>query len=89
VNSTPATDSVFAIAAPASAMPVPHLGRSGSDLCHFCAKRVYVVERMSAEGRFFHRSCFRCDYCAIILRLGSYVYHRTGPFAGRESLLPL
>ena len=39
--------------------------------------QVYVVERMSAEGRFFHRSCFRCDYCGILLRLGSYVHHRS------------
>ena len=43
--------------------------RGGSETCHFCEKRVYVVERMSAEGRFFHRSCFRCDYCGILLRL--------------------
>lgn len=49
---------------------------SSSENCHFCHKRVYVVERMSAEGKFFHRSCFRCDYCNILLRLGSYVYHR-------------
>ena len=59
-------------------------GSGGSETCHFCAKRVYVVERMSAEGRFFHRSCFRCDYCNILLRLGSYVYHREGPFEGKE-----
>ena len=59
-------------------------GSGGSETCHFCGKRVYVVERMSAEGRFFHRSCFRCDYCNILLRLGSYVYHREGPFEGKE-----
>ena len=40
----------------------------GSENCHFCGKRVYVVERMSAEGKFFHRSCFRCNYCNILLR---------------------
>ena len=33
--------------------------------------QVYVVERMSAEGKFFHRACFRCDYCSILLRLGT------------------
>ena len=57
-------------------------GGGGSEICHFCAKRVYVVERMSAEAKFFHRSCFRCDYCNVLLRLGSYVYHREGQFAG-------
>lgn len=56
--------------------------RSGSEVCHFCQKRVYVVERMSAEGKFFHRSCFRCDYCNILLRMGSYVYVREGMFGG-------
>ncbi len=56
--------------------------KGASETCHFCAKRVYVVERMSSEGKFFHRSCFRCDYCSILLRLGGYVYHREGPFEG-------
>ncbi len=60
-----------------------------SETCHFCTKRVYVVERMTAEGKFFHRSCFRCDYCNILLRLGSYVYHREGtPFAGKFFCIP-
>ena len=63
-------------------------GRGGSETCHFCEKRVYVVERMSAEGRFFHRSCFRCDYCGILLRLGSYVHHREGTFAGKFFCIP-
>jgi hypothetical protein len=49
---------------------------------------VYVVERMSAEGKFFHRACFRCDYCNILLRLGSYVYHREGRFAGKFFCIP-
>ena len=62
---------------------LPPSGKGGSETCHFCEKRVYVVERMSAEGKFFHRSCFRCDYCNILLRLGSYVYHREGPFGGK------
>lgn len=61
--------------------------KSGSEICHFCQKRVYVVERMSAEGKFFHRSCFRCDYCNILLRLGSYVYHREGVFGGKMTFL--
>ncbi|CAB1313573.1 unnamed protein product [Coregonus sp. 'balchen'] len=40
----------------------------GSDVCFFCRKRVYVMERLSAEGKFFHRSCFKCDYCGTTLR---------------------
>ncbi|NXO98235.1 MICA3 monooxygenase, partial [Certhia brachydactyla] len=46
----------------------------GSDVCYFCRKRVYVMERLSAEGKFFHRSCFKCEYCAATLRLSSYAY---------------
>ena len=50
--------------------PTKPPGSGKSDNCLFCAKKVYVVERMSAEGKFFHRACFRCDYCNILLRLG-------------------
>ncbi|XP_061494559.1 F-actin-monooxygenase MICAL3 isoform X9 [Rhineura floridana] len=50
----------------------PNVG--GSDVCYFCHKRVYVMERLSAEGKFFHRSCFKCEYCATTLRLSSYAY---------------
>ena len=87
------------------APPTKPPGSGRSDDCLFCAKKVYVVERMSAEGKFFHRSCFRCDYCNILLRwvlsylkgfyqpllknrLGSYVYHREGRFAGKFFCIP-
>ncbi|XP_014898847.1 protein-methionine sulfoxide oxidase mical3a-like isoform X10 [Poecilia latipinna] len=46
----------------------------GSDVCFFCKQKVYVMERLSAEGLFFHRSCFRCDSCSAPLRLVSYSY---------------
>ncbi|XP_051745916.1 protein-methionine sulfoxide oxidase mical3b isoform X4 [Ctenopharyngodon idella] len=46
----------------------------GSDVCYFCGRRVYVMERLSAEGKFFHRSCFQCDHCSSTLRLSSYAY---------------
>ncbi|CAN9498746.1 unnamed protein product [Ophioblennius macclurei] len=46
----------------------------GSDVCFFCRKRVYVMERLSAEAKFFHRSCFKCDYCGTTLRLSSYAF---------------
>ncbi|XP_068133384.1 F-actin-monooxygenase MICAL3 isoform X3 [Hyperolius riggenbachi] len=46
----------------------------GSDVCYFCRRRVYVMERLSAEGKFFHRSCFKCDYCSTTLRLSAYAY---------------
>ncbi|XP_051975500.1 F-actin-monooxygenase mical2b isoform X7 [Xyrauchen texanus] len=49
-------------------------GLGGSDTCHFCKKRVYVMERLSAEGYFFHRECFRCNVCGCTLRLGSHAF---------------
>uniref|UniRef100_A0A4W6C6W1 F-actin monooxygenase n=1 Tax=Lates calcarifer TaxID=8187 RepID=A0A4W6C6W1_LATCA len=47
---------------------------SCSDVCFFCKNRVYVMERLSAEGLFFHRSCFQCDFCSSTLRLAAYTY---------------
>ncbi|XP_042351352.1 protein-methionine sulfoxide oxidase mical2b isoform X1 [Plectropomus leopardus] len=49
-------------------------GLGGSDICHFCTKRVYVMERLSAEGYFFHRECFRCEVCKSTLRLGGHIF---------------
>ncbi|KAG8564794.1 hypothetical protein GDO81_016599, partial [Engystomops pustulosus] len=51
----------------------PNIG--GSNTCYFCKKRVYVVERLSAEGHFFHRECFKCSFCSSVLRLGNYVFN--------------
>ncbi|NXJ61082.1 MICA2 monooxygenase, partial [Rostratula benghalensis] len=50
----------------------PSIG--GSDICYFCKKRVYVMERLSAEGHFFHRECFKCEICSTTLRLGIYAF---------------
>ncbi|KAM7086467.1 F-actin-monooxygenase MICAL2 isoform 4-T7 [Molossus nigricans] len=50
------------------------LSLGGSDTCYFCRKRVYVMERLSAEGHFFHRECFRCSVCATTLRLAAYAF---------------
>lgn len=47
---------------------------SSSDTCYFCAKRVYVFERVSADGKFFHRGCFKCHHCGTTLCLGNYVF---------------
>ncbi|KAM9461364.1 F-actin-monooxygenase MICAL2 isoform 6-T7 [Clarias gariepinus] len=44
------------------------------DVCYACKKRVYVVERLSAEGLFFHRECFRCDTCSTPLCQGGQAF---------------
>ncbi|XP_019369672.1 PREDICTED: protein-methionine sulfoxide oxidase MICAL1 isoform X3 [Gavialis gangeticus] len=45
-----------------------------SDACYFCGQRVYILERVSAEGRFFHRGCFQCWRCGATLRLGDFAF---------------
>lgn len=50
------------------------LNLGGSDTCYFCKKRVYVMQRLSAEGHFFHRECFRCSVCGTTLRLAAYAF---------------
>ncbi|XP_062384084.1 protein-methionine sulfoxide oxidase mical3b [Sardina pilchardus] len=52
----------------------PPGGVCASDVCFFCGRRVYALERLSAEGKFFHRSCFQCALCSATLRLASYTY---------------
>uniref|UniRef100_A0A8V5GHH1 Molecule interacting with CasL protein 1 n=1 Tax=Melopsittacus undulatus TaxID=13146 RepID=A0A8V5GHH1_MELUD len=52
--------------------PQPAARGDSSDECYFCGRRVYIVERASAEGRFFHRGCFQCRQCGATLRLGDY-----------------
>ncbi|XP_068968116.1 protein-methionine sulfoxide oxidase mical3a isoform X6 [Bombus flavifrons] len=59
-------------AKPTIALPA----QGGSEMCHFCNKRVYLMERLSAEGKFFHRGCFRCEYCSTSLRIGNHTFDR-------------
>ncbi|XP_059573594.1 F-actin-monooxygenase MICAL1 isoform X2 [Alligator mississippiensis] len=46
-----------------------------SDACYFCGQRVYILERVSAEGHFFHRGCFQCWHCGATLRLGDFAFN--------------
>ncbi|XP_061684345.1 F-actin-monooxygenase mical1 [Syngnathoides biaculeatus] len=57
------------------------LPQADSESCYFCGGRVYVLERISAESKFFHRGCFTCHRCGATLRLGDYAFHQaTGRF---------
>ncbi|XP_029316338.1 LOW QUALITY PROTEIN: F-actin-monooxygenase MICAL2 [Cottoperca gobio] len=44
------------------------------DKCHSCERRVYMVERVCAEGLYFHRECFRCFTCSSALRQGAHAF---------------
>ncbi|TNM91454.1 hypothetical protein fugu_019834 [Takifugu bimaculatus] len=48
-----------------------------SQVCSVCQKRLYVMERLSAEGFFFHRGCFLCCQCRRTLRLGNYSFNQS------------
>ncbi|XP_035595926.1 F-actin-monooxygenase mical1-like isoform X2 [Oncorhynchus keta] len=68
---------------PVNPDPEPSLmpGISSNEECYFCCERVYVLERISTEGKLFHRSCFTCYQCGTTLRLGGYTFNQhTGKF---------
>lgn len=71
---------------PKPVLNLPQQG--GSEVCHFCKKRVYLMERMSAEGKFFHRGCFRCEYCSTTLRLSGYAFVRDDVLGGVFFCMP-
>ncbi|XP_057190964.1 F-actin-monooxygenase mical2b isoform X4 [Triplophysa rosa] len=48
--------------------------QSLGEVCHACRKRVFAVERLSAEGFHFHRECFRCDTCRAPLCQGGHSF---------------
>ncbi|XP_072499121.1 F-actin-monooxygenase MICAL1 isoform X1 [Notamacropus eugenii] len=45
------------------------------DLCSLCGERLYILERICADGRFFHRSCFHCHSCEAPLWPEGYRQH--------------
>lgn len=42
--------------------------------CEVCHERVYPNDKLSADGRIFHKRCFRCaaEQCGKVLGLGNY-----------------
>jgi hypothetical protein len=50
-----------------------------SEKCHFCKQRVYLMEKISAEGLTLHRACLKCHHCHTNLRLGGYAFDRDNP----------
>lgn len=40
--------------------------------CTACDKTVYLVDRLAADKRVYHKACFRCHHCHGTLKLSSF-----------------
>ncbi|XP_066300144.1 titin homolog isoform X2 [Branchiostoma lanceolatum] len=45
----------------------------GKEYCFVCGKRVWPMEKLSADDVTYHRGCFRCQKCSCVLSLREYV----------------
>ncbi|XP_073034267.1 LIM domain-containing protein WLIM1-like [Primulina eburnea] len=40
--------------------------------CRACSLTVYLVDRLAADNRIYHKACFRCHHCNGTLKLGNF-----------------
>ncbi|EDQ90273.1 uncharacterized protein MONBRDRAFT_3283, partial [Monosiga brevicollis MX1] len=40
--------------------------------CAVCDKAVYAMEKLEADGKIYHKNCFRCSVCNKAVSLGGF-----------------
>lgn len=45
---------------------------SDPNKCSACCKTVYAMEKIEADKKVYHKSCFKCMHCKSVLKLGNY-----------------
>ena len=56
---------------PRSKSSVRNFG-GGGDKCAVCGKTAYAAEKLEADGKVYHKTCFKCDQCKKTLKTGNY-----------------
>ena len=41
--------------------------------CMACDKTVYLVDKLTADGRVYHKACFRCHHCRNTLKVYKHI----------------
>eukprot|EP00045_Choanoeca_perplexa_P011035 m.115332 g.115332 ORF g.115332 m.115332 type:complete len:232 (-) comp15490_c0_seq3:1181-1876(-) len=55
-----------------SSMPPQSKGPSKPNHCQVCDKPVYFMEKLEADKKLYHKTCFRCTTCKKVLSAGTY-----------------
>lgn len=55
-----------------SSAPSSSSASSGSPKCPICGKAVFFNEKITALGKDYHKTCFKCKECSKVLRGGEY-----------------